>query len=207
MRFQKAKYLLGPCLLLICAIQAKAGVQYEIGDVNVTPSGASFVVFATPDISLNFFQYNTSLQFTNFQGGLASFDYDFDTSMLDPNTVEDPTATTPNPANIVSGNQITFSAINLPGLHAVGGAATDLIKVDIDVAGGFTAGSSFDVSFSNPNSYDSTSISGNSGTNAGTQSGSTTIAAVPEPSAFLLIGLVGMIAGGVNWFRRRNTVE
>ncbi|MCP4194238.1 MAG: PEP-CTERM sorting domain-containing protein [Planctomycetaceae bacterium] len=205
MRLQKAKFLLAPCLLLICAMQVKAGVQYEIGDVDVTSTGASFVVFATPDMSLDIFKYETSLQFTNFQN-LTSFEYAFDTSVLDTNTLEVPSETTPNPANIVSGNQVTFSAINLPGLNAVGGVATNLIKVDIDVAGGFALGSSFDVSFSSPNTYDPTSISG-PGVAAGTQSGATTIAAVPEPSAFLLIGLVGMIAGGVNWFRRRNTAE
>lgn len=207
MRLQRANYLLIPCLVVFLTAQASAVVEFEIGDVNVDANGGNFTISATPSPdAVTVGTYSTAVQFSNFSN-LSQFAFNFDDGVLSDGMADAGPVfgTTPSPGIVASGNSVRFVGLGLGGVTYDANTKASMIKVNFTVAGGFNEGSSFDVGFVDDillNNFGDPTTVGAPALGQGQ-----TIAAVPEPSAFLLIGLVAMMAGGVNWFRRRRNAK
>ena len=196
--------------LAVCLLSATAQADLVMGITNVStsPTGGSFIVTATPQglpsPPLTTGSLGVTLQFNNLVG-IASITGIELTSLL-PGMSELPSifGTTIQPATATNGSTVHMEA---SGNSTIVAGTNNLMQVDYTVAG-FNPPDQFEVAFVPSagfvlETYVSDGIGGQYNLLYGPSSGLSTVAAVPEASSFLYLGIAGVLGLAAKKWRRQ----
>lgn len=218
MRFGLKTGLLGVCLALSLAVSSQAAFDLSIGNISVNGAGGSFTVFATARTQAETVgSYTLKLNLTGTSAGELAVSFPTEGGAAAGFSVADTNTNTVisalNGAGVgVGGNTVGFSAFVLGGgVPFALNTATAVGTFSFTTADGFTAGNFIDVGFVFGSTADTTfgtatvpstqipltAIGGTNvlGNNPGVATSTRIAVAVPEPSTFGVLSLVGVAFG------------
>jgi hypothetical protein len=183
-------------VLLLLAAPLRGDIVLSVVQSSVDALGADLLVNATPTpaVDLSIGTFGVALQLHNFVGISGSVNFD-QSDPLPPMGELGPTFGTTPDGSAVDGDVIRYVAL---GLATVPSTGANLYQVRVDVPGGFDLGESFRVDVL-PTDNGFTTAVGNATISSFV---GTTVNAIPEPSAFLLVGLTLGGVAGVTFVRR-----
>ena len=196
---------------IACPITAFGAVDLSILEESKDDSGGSFVVQATPDAAVDIGSYVANLSLSSFTGFSGPIDITVEELVGAPFALSNLggglTLDAMGKQSVNDSDPIVVVALRGVGSDVtIGPASADLFRVTYEIPS-FDDSDSFVVGFSGGVSPFPTAVGGSV---PGLPGSSTTITgptAVPEPSSFVLIGLVGLGLGLKRYYSKKSVVE